>query len=211
MEVVKVCKVHGDLTKEQVRFRKPPRTEIVCKQCESIRNKNRDPKKVKAHRDKYRYIDRPADTKEMKCSKCSLTKPINLFNKYMLRIRSPYCAECRQNATREHHNKPESKIKHKLWYKRYEENAEDARMKRLYGISLNQYKLMFEEQNGCCALCHQPETSKAASGKILRLSVDHNHQTGSIRGLLCFVCNRGIGFIRDDIELAIRVLEYIDE
>ena len=62
-------------------------------------------------------------------------------------------------------------------------------LKRIYGITLDDYNKMFAEQNGCCAMCgkHQSEFKQA-------LSVDHNHQTDEIRGLLCFSCNSKLGW-----------------
>ena len=51
-----------------------------------------------------------------------------------------------------------------------------------------QYDKLYNEQKGCCAICnmHQSEFTK-------RLAVDHDHETGMVRGLLCFKCNTGLG------------------
>jgi hypothetical protein len=56
---------------------------------------------------------------------------------------------------------------------------------RLRGINLTweQYQEMLKAQGGCCAICRKPPVSKA-------LHADHNHETGYVRGLLCFTCNR---------------------
>jgi hypothetical protein len=63
---------------------------------------------------------------------------------------------------------------------------------------------MFADQNGCCAICgvHQSEVSK-------RFSVDHNHSTGKVRGLLCNHCNRGLGHFRDDPMLLEFAAQYL--
>jgi len=53
------------------------------------------------------------------------------------------------------------------------------------GISDDDYQQLLEEQEGGCAICGAPP-------KTRRLSVDHNHRTGKVRGLLCFRCNRGL-------------------
>lgn len=66
-------------------------------------------------------------------------------------------------------------------------------LKRLYGITPEQYDELFEKQNGCCAVCgrHQREFKT-------RLAVDHDHATGEIRGLLCnFDNSRFIGRHRE--------------
>lgn len=59
---------------------------------------------------------------------------------------------------------------------------------RTYGLTVQDYDKMLEEQNGLCAICRQPEP--VANRK---LSVDHCHETGKIRALLCGPCNKGLG------------------
>ncbi len=79
---------------------------------------------------------------------------------------------------------------------------------RRYGITPEQYDEMFAAQNGVCALCGEPADPngvKAAS----RLHVDHDHETGKVRELLCNHCNRGIGAFRDDPELMQRASLYV--
>jgi hypothetical protein len=63
-------------------------------------------------------------------------------------------------------------------------------LKRKYGITLEQYEALFEAQGGRCAICG----SDKAHGVNDTLHVDHDHATGRIRGLLCFVCNRRLGW-----------------
>lgn len=59
------------------------------------------------------------------------------------------------------------------------------------------YESMFAQQNGLCAICHQPERAIGSSGTVKRLAVDHDHKTGIVRGLLCQNCNLGIGYFKD--------------
>jgi len=74
-------------------------------------------------------------------------------------------------------------------------------IKRLYGITTEQYMEMFRLQNGVCAICHQPPG-------IFRLAVDHNHETGNFRCLACFRCNKfRIGI--NTVETAKRVLDML--
>lgn len=80
--------------------------------------------------------------------------------------------------------------------------------KNNYGISIEQFEKMLEMQGGVCAICHRPET-QILYGKVRLLSVDHDHITGAVRGLLCSECNRGIGQLGDDplrVESAARYL-----
>ena len=82
---------------------------------------------------------------------------------------------------------------------------------RRYGISQEEYDRILESQAGVCALCKQPETRKHSSGSICRLAVDHDHKTGTIRGLLCNKCNRSLGQLGDSPEDIIeRLTEYIN-
>lgn len=74
-----------------------------------------------------------------------------------------------------------------------------------YGITVDHYNEMLMTQNGVCAIC-----SKSPSGKKQRLCVDHCHKTGEVRGLLCNDCNVGIGRLKDDIELLVSAIVYLE-
>lgn len=60
---------------------------------------------------------------------------------------------------------------------------------------------MFAEQLGLCAICHKPED--------IKLAVDHCHDTGKIRGLLCKRCNMGIGLLGDSPEITLNATLYL--
>jgi hypothetical protein len=86
--------------------------------------------------------------------------------------------------------------------------AQDARRGRLrrlrkYGISEEEYDAMLRRQRGLCGIC------KRKPGKR-RLCVDHDHETGQVRGLLCHKCNCGIGFYRDDPRLTRAAAAYLE-
>ncbi len=81
-------------------------------------------------------------------------------------------------------------------------------LKYKFGITLKEYDNMFEVQLGKCLICKKAETSGTSSGKIKRLSVDHNHVTGKTRGLLCGQCNKKLGFVEDAVWLT-SALEYL--
>ena len=72
-----------------------------------------------------------------------------------------------------------------------------------YGTTIDDYNRLFEQQNGCCAICekHQIEFNRL-------LGFDHNHATGEIRGLLCSHCNRFVGrFEAGNIKITDKKLE----
>lgn len=80
----------------------------------------------------------------------------------------------------------------------------NSRFKRTYGIDITQYNQIFLNQEGCCAGCktHQYELKR-------KLVVDHNHETGVIRGLLCNNCNRGLGLLKDNSNVLLNLSNYI--
>jgi hypothetical protein len=80
---------------------------------------------------------------------------------------------------------------------RYKNNPRvnsDSAFRRLYGITLIEYDQMLKEQFGVCAMYGRADSS----GR--RLCVDHDHQTGEVRGLLCMRCNSGLGFFENNVQ-----------
>ncbi len=86
-----------------------------------------------------------------------------------------------------------------LNYPKYTIKIAAGRRKRLYGITQDQYEILSKKQSGLCAICKRNTP----------LCVDHNHQTGAIRGLLCNLCNRGIGHFGDDLDLLTAAISYL--
>lgn len=84
-------------------------------------------------------------------------------------------------------------------------SAHGLYVEKTYGITAEQYDALYKAQGGRCAICRR------ATGAARRLAVDHNHQTGEVRGLLCKPCNRyGLGmFARDNPEVLDRAAEYL--
>lgn len=82
----------------------------------------------------------------------------------------------------------------------------DFKLRRKFNITTEDYNNMFVEQKGKCLICnkHQSELDK-------RLAIDHNHETGVVRGLLCCKCNTGIGMLSDDIGIVRKAVEYLEK
>jgi hypothetical protein len=78
------------------------------------------------------------------------------------------------------------------------------RLRRDYGLTAAQYRAILIKQDAGCAICGVSQSDKGA-----RLSVDHDHLTGMVRGLLCRACNRSLGGFKDDPELLRRAAEYL--
>ncbi len=128
------------------------------------------------------------------CTHCRIEKPIDQFyipNKlYKGRktIKSmSWCKSCTKEKSAINNNNPE-----------YTKNAT---LISRYGISLKEYNSILSKQNGKCAIC-------GGNGKK-KLAVDHDHNNGRVRGLLCVRCNTAIGALNDDIGFLQRAIEYI--
>lgn len=85
------------------------------------------------------------------------------------------------------------------------EKSKESNLKLNYGITLNDYKRMLEEQNNCCKICGIHKDNAGVKGLV----VDHCHNEGHIRGLLCGKCNTGLGQFKDDISLLQKAIEYL--
>jgi hypothetical protein len=91
---------------------------------------------------------------------------------------------------------------------RYAANPNRNRNQQLraqYGMSLEDYERMLQEQSGRCAICPSEVGAKGKS-----LAVDHCHETGRVRGLLCARCNVGIGMFQDDVSRLRNAIEYLN-
>lgn len=91
------------------------------------------------------------------------------------------------------------------WKKNNPDKVRDYVLRCKFGISLSDYNRMFEEQNGCCAVCKRHDNDLTR-----RLNVDHCHETNKVRGLLCSNCNTGIGNLRDSVELLQTAIGYLN-
>lgn len=82
----------------------------------------------------------------------------------------------------------------------------DKDMKRRYGLSLEAHEHLLVEQGGGCAICGATKGSK----KSERLFVDHDHETGEVRGLLCHCCNFMLGYAKDNPANLRRGIQYLE-
>jgi len=87
--------------------------------------------------------------------------------------------------------------------KRYPEWERAYHLKTKYGITVEEYDALLEQQGGCCAICGTDDPKKKF------FSVDHDHQTGKVRGLLCQPCNLGLGHVREDLDVVMSMAAYL--
>ena len=156
------------------------------------------------------------------CLKCNEEKELSEFHKSITGKLGVYhyCKECCaiknkinyiKNKKRINDNNKKRHTKHKNDLK-YKESRLNTRFKNLYGITLDQYNQMYKEQNGLCAICGKPElVIHPQSKKVRALGIDHNHQTGKVRGLLCGVHNQMIGLAKENIQIFEKAINYLKE
>jgi len=134
---------------------------------------------------KYRYITLSDEVVERKCSRCQETKPKIDFKSYQWKLASAYCNPCREaNSTKDYHKNR-------------------SHLKNRFGMTVEQYDSILQSQSYTCAICKQPEIQNK------RLSVDHCHKTGIIRGILCQKCNQGLGSFRDNTDYLLNAYNYL--
>lgn len=107
---------------------------------------------------------------------------------------------------RESH-KEEISIRQKKWYKKNKKKVQAYILKRRYNLTIEQYNELYIIQQGRCQICGEHQSNLA-----IALSVDHNHNSKQVRGLLCQQCNTALGSFRVDdvgIELLTCAIEYI--
>jgi hypothetical protein len=84
-----------------------------------------------------------------------------------------------------------------------------ARNIKKRGLSCQEFSSMVEAQGGRCLICNKKPDVNAASINYRVLHIDHDHQTGKVRGLLCSNCNKGLGFFHDDPTLLVAASTYL--
>lgn len=143
------------------------------------------------------------------CTLCKTEKADTEFYRH-IRMKSGLSSNCksccyiisRRWAIKNKEKMREATRRHRM---KYPERRRDYEIKRAYGISSESYERMFREQNGACKIC----VKQNLDGR--RLSIDHDHNTGTVRGLLCVKCNTGIGNFFDDPTLLESAITYLNQ
>jgi hypothetical protein len=100
-------------------------------------------------------------------------------------------------------NKERVRANHIKWRKNNPHKSRVYQLKRDYNLTSEEYSALLEEQQGVCAICCQADST----GK--QLSVDHDHTTGKVRGLLCSGCNLALGSVKENITILENMMAYI--
>lgn len=135
------------------------------------------------------------------CKSCNTTKPISDFG--LLRGKPRHiCKECRKIESKEWY--ANNKDRKKELSRKYKHVKKDKDLQATYGIDLATYNKMLVEQGNKCKICfvHREELKRA-------LCVDHDHDTGKVRGLLCDTCNRSLGLLKDNVNILMNAVKYL--
>lgn len=104
------------------------------------------------------------------------------------------------------------RIERAKYLREYRKNNPDKTkqhiVKSKYGLSKEKYEELILSSNGLCQSCGEPE-SFMKNGEVRSLSIDHDHNTGAVRGLICNSCNRAIGFAKENADRLQACAEYL--
>jgi len=148
------------------------------------------------------------------CNKCKKEFPLDKFAKQGKRGLRAVCKSCWAAYMRNYNAKNSEKIREnqRLWKLNNHDTYKSSQLKHNFGISLEEYKEMLLAQDFGCAICGKTETIiDPRTGTPRMLAVDHCHETGKVRGLLCFACNSAIGSARHSTEILEEMINYLDK
>lgn len=162
-------------------------------------------------------------TKE--CRTCKTQRPIDAYgpDRRLFDGLSRECRDCRNIRLREWSRAkvdqdPAFREKRSQYWQKFRQERGDEwarkrnrehKLQMHYGITVEQYDEMLARQGGRCAICRRTSAEAADVRKEYGLAVDHCHDTGRVRGLLCSSCNFGLGNFQDSADLLHEAVEYL--
>ena len=177
----------------------------ICTNC-GIEKKLSEFTKLKISKDKYAYWCKECDKNRHKIS--------YLNNKDIHKKRGKKYRNSNKEKLKEYSKSYRKKNKNQINEYRLNnlDKLKNLSLKRNFGITLEEYNKMLEQQNGVCAICREKESLiDKRSNKLRKLSVDHCHHTNKIRDLLCLRCNSILGYSKDNINLLTNAINYLNK
>jgi len=138
---------------------------------------------------------------EKLCSKCKKIKHLSGF--YKNKTKNTYSYNCKVCVRKR------SNDRYRLNRDGHGEAARKHKLKAKFGLTISDFDNILIKQNGVCSICGKPELTKYKDGKIQRLSIDHCHISGNVRGLLCRKCNTALSAFDDDIDVLASAISYL--
>ncbi len=140
------------------------------------------------------------------CSKCHLALPRNEFRRDKVKSNGlhSHCRICSRQTKEQTrgHDQELARARNKRWRDKHKYRRD---INSKYGMSIRERQLLLIKQNHKCAICGIPEMEM-----MCRLSIDHCHKTGAVRGLLCKKCNLAIGNMMDNIGILQNAITYLE-
>lgn len=167
------------------------------------------------------------ETNTQDCPRCHRTLPLEAYSPSQRGTKGRWCRQCNAESRlqkrregnprvathcgfcgKELTGRPQQKFCDNLcnassWRRDHPKAQRGYHLKNAYGISESQYKQMLDEQGGACLICLRSFLDD------VRPVVDHDHEDGRVRGLLCDDCNKGLGYFRDQVAYLQRAIEYL--
>ena len=186
--IVNLCKKHGELRLDDVKYINP--NNIRCKKCiKEINDRSKEKNRISYNESLKERRENDIEYAEYK------------------RLQSRVHQKKRYLEKRDHMLEISKK-----WRASNPDLQKNITYKKRYGLTLEEYYKLFDAQEGRCKICNNPESALDNTGKEGKLlSVDHCHQTNLVRGLLCSRCNCMIGYSRDSEEILEAAKLYIRE
>lgn len=148
------------------------------------------------------------------CTVCKEEKPISEYFKHCIGskgqiIYKPACKQCSNEKSRNRYHKLTKEERSKRNRINREKMGKDYfknwKLEKQYGMSLEEYNFMLSEQNHLCYICDKSFDENTTA------HVDHNHETGETRKILCVNCNTAIGLAKEDATIMKKMIKYIEE
>ena len=147
------------------------------------------------------------------CSKCDVEKPLSEFYKRSDtgKYRSS-CKKCWYISSKRYVDKNRGKVNkyNRDYNKTNPTRAKKSYIKSTYGLTWEEYTKLYNSQQGKCAICNKYITIEVDKSRTSTACVDHNHETGEVRGILCDSCNKGIGYLKDNIMILENAIKYLN-
>ena len=165
----------------------------------------------------YSPDKRRVDGRQARCKNCCRVRAVEKYHedpqKHRDRKKQEYARDPEKQRRRDKDRRAANLDKYRERARQRYARDPDAKtsrdMKSKYGIDLETYNQILDAQGGVCDICGLPETAKL-KGKVKRLAIDHCHETGEIRALLCQSCNTMLGRAKDSPDLLRKAADYLE-
>jgi hypothetical protein len=228
METQVCIKCNKEYPLENFQVRESGKRRTECKECQNSYQRMRYLEKQGKFKRDVRAETRESDPKT--CIKCGVEKPLSEYtfhNRNKGQHRN-FCHECEKAWIRDYHKSPQGKEKQKEWIGQNKEKIEEYKrvyrndtvrrerskayhrarfLRESFNMTVDDYMVMFQEQDGKCAICGSETIS---NGNRKNFCVDHDHATGRVRGLLCHNCNVSVGLMKDSPSLLRKAATYLE-